>query len=125
MLPITDIHRNKRIVYLESFLSLIPRTLITELKTIVWYDEKPLELEKILNRQKVRFWSNNGNDVRRNFIKHKKTTKIHCFVAVSWWGKSDIRWYVNKHTNAQCIIITRVLYYVLYMCASVVLTIKG
>ena len=62
------------------------------------YDEKPFQLFKPPNHQNNRYWSENAAGVKnaRVFKVPKFPTTIHTFTAISYYGKSEIRFYVEE-----------------------------
>lgn len=73
----------------------------SKLKKTVFADEKPFELGKPPNSQNVRFWKENGDIAKRYYEKDKHSTVVHCFAAISYHGKSKIRWYVKENIIKQ------------------------
>ena len=62
------------------------------------YDEKPFQLFKPPNHQNNRLWSENAEGVKnaRVYKVPKGPSKIHIFAAISYYGKSEIRFYVEE-----------------------------
>ena len=62
----------------------------------IFVDEKPFELECIPNRQNTRFYAHRS---KKNEIPcvmtEKHSTSLHTFCAINWYGKSEVRFYIN------------------------------
>lgn len=62
------------------------------------YDEKPFQLGKPPNKQNNRYWNENNDIQNRIYSSKKSPTTIEVFAAISYFGKSNIRFYIEENT---------------------------
>src|SRR5438045_1392783 len=81
----------KRLDYCRKWLKLI------KLENVTFVDEKPLELFKIPNAQNTRYYRKKSEkNTIPVYAQTKHPTILHTFACVNWWGKSDIRFYIDN-----------------------------
>lgn len=93
----------KRAAYVRTFSLSNGTRLLQQLMRLIFYDETWFELDAPPNKQNKRCWARNRNTSRRRYKKRKQSVKVHSFMAISWFGKSEIRWYVERgNTGNAC-----------------------
>jgi transposase len=91
--------KQKRLEYIKKLGYSNQTRLLNNLKKKIIYDEKPFELEGCPNRQNTRFWNEHADIPERYYVKEKHPTTVHCFAAVSFFGKSQLRWYLKDRVG--------------------------
>ena len=65
-------------------------------KTITFIDEKPFQIGDVPNQQNVRVYRHQSEKKYCTSIETEKfSTKVHTFCCINWYGKSDVRIYVE------------------------------
>ena len=88
----------QRRLYCETY----PKTesgILSKVKRTIFYDEKPMYLEKGVNKQNNRIWSDTPDTVwfdSRPSDTHP--TVVHCFAGISYNEKSKLNWYGEMTT---------------------------
>jgi hypothetical protein len=67
------------------------------LKKKLVYDEKKFELGIAPNRQNTRYWREKGHADDVYYIADAHAASAHVFAAVSYYSKSQLRWYVEEN----------------------------
>lgn len=89
--------KNRRVLFANSFPYDQPTLMIQELQLKYWYDEKKWLLGKPPNKQNRRYYRPSPRPKGVGiFPKFSSDTIINCCVGICWYGKSSIRWYVDK-----------------------------
>lgn len=92
-LRFTDNQLTQRREYCEG-LPRSDRGILTHVKKLIFYDEKPMYLEKGVNRQNNRIWNETPiTDLSLFNFKDKHPTVIHFFTCISYYEKGTLRWY--------------------------------
>jgi transposase len=75
------------------------RGILSRVKKVIFYDEKPMCLGKGVNKQNNRIWSENPVYVwEQSRFKDKHLVTVHCFACISYNRKSKLKWYGEMTT---------------------------